>query len=310
MEALKSLPKLQDAIIQGSMVQIATIFKDVKGNEKVFLLNYKDPNSETKETVLHLAVKSGHPEILRYLLQNGANVNEKDVNKNTAMHIAVMLGNAELSCILSQFKANPKLKNAEGETPISMGLEELLQEWEERSERLKADMKRKVEETQFPYESYEDFNVDEEEEILEDEEYIFFSFHAKKRFKAQQMKPPPPPPVEEVKPAPVDHNKLRQTDDAKWLKFLKNTPAIIRFVDVPWPSGHNENILSIPDTMAHVEKKLIIKVAQLRWHPDKFTQKFGSLLHEHESAKINEKVKEVAQHINNLKSKLNEETNK
>jgi hypothetical protein len=52
----------------------------------------------------------------------------------------------------------------------------------------------------------------------------------------------------------------------------------VRFIDIPWPSGTDENILSMDMTMPAEKAKAQIKQAQLRWHPDKFMQKYGMIL--------------------------------
>jgi hypothetical protein len=54
--------------------------------------------------------------------------------------------------------------------------------------------------------------------------------------------------------------------------------ATVRFDDIPWPSGEDDNILSVDVSLPADQLKTQIKQAQLRWHPDKFMQKYGMLL--------------------------------
>ena len=51
------------------------------------LVNEKDLNNKT---ALHFAAFAGHPEIVEYLLENGADVNAKDVYNMTPLHAAVL----------------------------------------------------------------------------------------------------------------------------------------------------------------------------------------------------------------------------
>ena len=45
-------------------------------------------------------------------------------------------------------------------------------------------------------------------------------------------------------------------------------------------------------------KKQLVRAGLLRWHPDKFMQKFGAKLMETDKELILEKVKEISQSIN------------
>lgn len=65
-------------------------------------------------------------------------------------------------------------------------------------------------------------------------------------------------------------NRIR--DEAAWTKFKNSCLTVIRFRDIPWPLGPDSNILSLSHTTTEEDKKRLKRLAQLRWHPDKFEQ--------------------------------------
>ena len=109
-----------------------------------------------------------------------------------------------------------------------------------------------------------------------------------------------------------------QLDDTAWRKFcataarmkaanVANASAVtapsagLRCADIPWPSGPPDNLLNFDLFAPPDDFKRLVRGAWLRWHPDKFVQKFGGILMsgvEHE--KIMDRLKEVVQHINNI----------
>jgi hypothetical protein len=89
-----------------------------------------------------------------------------------------------------------------------------------------------------------------------------------------------PPVVQET----AEQKKLRlktayDKDEAEW-KMFTDLPVEVRinFLDVPWPSGEDENILNLDLELDQPQLKKLIRTAQLRWHPDKFVQKWGQRL--------------------------------
>ena len=55
---------------------------------------------------------------------------------------------------------------------------------------------------------------------------------------------------------------------------------------------------------AYVAHRRAFRKAHMRWHPDKFMHRFGSLLHEKDREKIKEKVREISQAINHSWSSI------
>jgi ankyrin repeat protein len=50
-------------------------------------------NNEDGDTMLHLAVRSGNAEVVRFVVEEtGANVNKPNFNQDTALHQAARLG--------------------------------------------------------------------------------------------------------------------------------------------------------------------------------------------------------------------------
>ena len=79
------------------------------------------------------------------------------------------------------------------------------------------------------------------------------------------------------------------------------TSAGLSCADIPWPSGPQDNLLNFDLTAPPDKLKRLVRAAWLRWHPDKFVQKFGDILMSGvEHKKIMQRLKEVAQHINDI----------
>ncbi|KAL3870869.1 hypothetical protein ACJMK2_038901 [Sinanodonta woodiana] len=82
----------------------------------------------------------------------------------------------------------------------------------------------------------------------------------------------------------------------------------LRINDIPWPSGKTvEDDLKIllhdlgeKDSSKY---RKYLRVQQIRWHPDKFFQKFGDVLDESEKDKILDRVKSISQALNKLSEK-------
>jgi hypothetical protein len=124
-----------------------------------------------------------------------------------------------------------------------------------------------------------------------------------------------PPPLEErfagfghtVQQQTVNVAKLIQESEDSFLKFKQSPPAIILLKHVPWPVlDHGKwallGLKSEVDFKDDKARKDGYKKLISRWHPDKFEAVFGSSLSADEKDAILEKVKEVAQQINDSKT--------
>jgi len=67
---------------------------------------------------LLMAAKVGNPEVVRMLIDAGANINDQDRRGSTALHIAVHQGHLEVVKLLMERGANPRLENQKGHNPV------------------------------------------------------------------------------------------------------------------------------------------------------------------------------------------------
>ena len=87
------------------------------------LLEYgANPNiqNEYQLTPLIDASEKGHLEIVRLLLENGADPNRRLHNEDTPLIIASRIGHLEIVRLLLEYGANPNLKNKYGNTPLML----------------------------------------------------------------------------------------------------------------------------------------------------------------------------------------------
>lgn len=89
---------------------------DMLGRPGSSIVNARDVT--TGEGALHIVIKRGDEQYLRFLLQKGADANLRDGKGNTPLLLAVTQGQADLIPILIAAKANPNLGNSAGETPL------------------------------------------------------------------------------------------------------------------------------------------------------------------------------------------------
>jgi ankyrin repeat protein len=69
-------------------------------------------------TTLHLAVFNNQPAATAFLLEHGAKVDALDMGGGTPLHLAAYYGNAECAKILLAHGANAVLKDNDGQTPL------------------------------------------------------------------------------------------------------------------------------------------------------------------------------------------------
>ena len=85
--------------------------------------------------------------------------------------------------------------------------------------------------------------------------------------------------------------------NAHWEAFVAVPAGLVRAQDVPWPDvGVLNNALALG-------LEVDVRALQTRWHPDRFTQKFGSRLVESERDAILARVTEVAASMNTLRQR-------
>lgn len=72
-------------------------------------------NYETGEREIHIAVKSSNVKYIKYLSDNGCNINSKTLKtKDTPLHIAALRNSVTMIDLLLSLNANTNIKNANG----------------------------------------------------------------------------------------------------------------------------------------------------------------------------------------------------
>jgi len=117
-----------------------------KNSEKIFdLLNVRSPNWEAvkpllklpfnpkfkkfSETLLHVTVQCGGvPEVVKTLLDAGADIHEKDAREWNTLHFAVQHGgNSEVVKMLIDAGADVNEKTSEGRNPLQLAVQHAIQ---------------------------------------------------------------------------------------------------------------------------------------------------------------------------------------
>ncbi|KAI9264448.1 ankyrin repeat-containing domain protein [Sporodiniella umbellata] len=75
-----------------------------------------DTHDENGLSPLHYAVDRGHLDIVRYLLDQGANINLKTEDEETPLHLACISEQLEVARLLVQKGCDPSIKDGEGKT--------------------------------------------------------------------------------------------------------------------------------------------------------------------------------------------------
>ena len=76
-----------------------------------------------KKSVLHCAVDEGHEEVVKLLLECGANVNAQDKYGETVLHCAVEKGHGKVIKLLLECGANVDAKGKDGKTVLHCAVE-------------------------------------------------------------------------------------------------------------------------------------------------------------------------------------------
>lgn len=107
------LTTLHQAVADGNQKAIASLIKLKK------LINSKEPINGS--TPLHIAARYAYTNIIKMLLESGANAKIKDHNGWTALHEAVLaLNNQEVIELLLKYGAEINAKTNDGHTPLKL----------------------------------------------------------------------------------------------------------------------------------------------------------------------------------------------
>lgn len=79
----------------------------------------------------------------------------------------------------------------------------------------------------------------------------------------------------------------------------------MRFIDVPWPDLRDVACALVPHALRRGleagDAKATLRRLQMRWHPDKWMQRYVSRLAKADTERVLTRVKEIAQIVNGLK---------
>jgi len=105
--------------------------EEIKKNENyTYLVNYynlEDP--KTGNTFLHMAAMGDYPEMIKYFLEKGANVNKQNHEGDTPLHLALKIKNKRIIQLLMDNKAALDIPNKEGKIPFEFFDSEMKKEY-------------------------------------------------------------------------------------------------------------------------------------------------------------------------------------
>jgi len=108
--------EIHDAVRSGNLDKVKTLLRTHSE-----WLNSPDQNQKTP---LLLSLESGHIDIARYLIEQGADVNLKDKDKSSPLHNAAFLGNLEIvDLLLKKGASSVNEGNFRGQTPLLFACE-------------------------------------------------------------------------------------------------------------------------------------------------------------------------------------------
>ena len=72
----------------------------------------------------------------------------------------------------------------------------------------------------------------------------------------------------------------------------------IRILDIPWPLAGDSTPIPGFHALSLGDRKVIVRLLQRRWHPDKFTQRFGSRIAKEEQKTVMARINSISQALN------------
>jgi hypothetical protein len=111
---------LFNAVENDSLPEIEQILDRLPPNQVSILVNSRtNPEStEQGETPLHIAVKTGNKEMVKFLLDKGGDVNAGDKYEATPLHFACRNGDGYIARMLVEFGGDLTIKAIDGRTPL------------------------------------------------------------------------------------------------------------------------------------------------------------------------------------------------
>lgn len=111
-----AMPPLIAAIRAGDAEQVAA---ELAREDEAEGPNAEALDPQSQAPPLTLAALCGEPDVVRLLLDHGADPNARDLGGRTPLHAAAFLGNVEVVELLLDRGANPLAKGPAGDTPLS-----------------------------------------------------------------------------------------------------------------------------------------------------------------------------------------------
>ncbi|KAL3696446.1 hypothetical protein R1sor_010522 [Riccia sorocarpa] len=317
-EELKAAPSISDTIENISRLSVPSV------------VNVKDTRGFTP---LHHACYSGSDDAVKYLLSEGAGVHFRDLRGNTPLHIAAKLKSESIVSILKEAGADMEAFNDDGQTPSEILDRNEKAEWAkfntEKDQSWYDHLAGEVSEDEWWGESFADVpEPDSWESILEsmaenyqsrstyDDPYIS---HFGREKKPRKEKMPgkdrsEPANMEQKKNYPEKVNLQKDSTlldsrnyQKRWREFSTSYNLCLSYSDIPFPvaEGKEETLAQVfiqeidPPLQRDVLRKEILK-----WHPDKFLQKWGARLRGPDYDRIVARVNEISQALNILYKKV------
>ena len=81
-------------------------------------VNFYKLADENGNTYLHISIMENYPDLVKYFIDKGANINKKNNDGNTPLHIALKQKNMEIIGILLKNKAKLDIPNNDGDIPF------------------------------------------------------------------------------------------------------------------------------------------------------------------------------------------------
>lgn len=102
-----------------------------------------------------------------------------------------------------------------------------------------------------------------------------------------------------------DIGAKRAAYEAKWHVFAGGKGPVT-FESVPWLVEDSEDARAIVlyGTEGEAEQRKRLRFELMRWHPDKFTAKFGGRMVAQDRGRVLDRVKQISQMLNSLGTRV------
>lgn len=88
---------LLEAVNKNKLSDIETMYEH--GND----IHATDPSDKSKNTLLHIAARSGNLETVEFLIEKGFHINERNKNNETPLHHAIAIKDEDKAVTLIEF---------------------------------------------------------------------------------------------------------------------------------------------------------------------------------------------------------------